>query len=334
MIRRGYPKPSAPIMKYGIVYYVYTSQRCQEYPRYILEVAENSAYVKSMDPSAKIALVTNCDVDLSTARLVDIIQPIHERDLVKASGKQFVTRMLYNAYLPFEYSFITDTHVYPCDKKSYADILSNFRQSNIDISYSARVNGYPYAFGAAALSKWGNGSFGFWVRVHKEQVKLHNYDDQGPMTGIMRKFRNKLFTFKWLSSNYIYAAHGINNLGRFSGPGKCFRSSIVVTGPIRWVHGSLEECEIMNGKNREYIEMPRVWFSSGTCNTTFRGRTVFYREEDYKKAIYPCKVPSQDWKPDFKKKPSYGLFWNRSIVTLNHITITRKICYFFTARIA
>ena len=233
-------------MDRGIVYHVYTQNRCADNPRYIKEVERNSAAVKDKYPQAKIAVITNCNVPSTTARMIDIIVPIHSSDVIQTNQKQWLTRVLYNAYLPFNYSFITDTHVFPCDNRSYLDIFDLYEKSNVDISFSCRVNFGPLASGGAVLSKWGRGSHQFWIRTYKLQNKTQTYDDQGPMLNTVRQYPNKLFSFKWLSSNYFYASHGITEKGKFSGPAKCYRSSIVVTCPLRWIHGSPSECEIMN----------------------------------------------------------------------------------------
>ena len=61
-------------------------------------------------------------------------------------------------------------------------------------------------------------------------MKIQNYDDQGPLLNTVRQYQNKLFSFKGFRSNYFYASHEITEKGKFSGPAKCYRSSIVVTG--------------------------------------------------------------------------------------------------------
>ena len=307
--RKTFPNPLQPIMERGIVYYVYTSNRCEENPRYLKEVERNSASVKLSDPNAKIAVITNCDIPASTAKLIDVIVPVHNNDIVNTNEKQWQTRMLYNAYLPFNYSFITDTHVFPCDNKAYADIFDQFKASNIDISFSNRVNRISYVFGAAALSKWGRRSFEFWTRTYQLQVQKHIFDDQGPMSIIMNKYQEILFSFRWLSSNYVYASHGITEKGVFKGDSHCYRSSIVVTGPIRWIHGSPDECEKMNGKNNELVNKPRVWFSSGVCNTTGKGNKVILSRSELIYAVNPYEAPKLEWDINYQKKPSRELFW-------------------------
>ena len=296
-------------MERGIVYYVYTPKRCFDNPRYLKEVERNSAAVKFTDPNAKIAVITNCDIPASTAKLVDIIVPVHNNDIVNTNKKQWQTRMLYNAYLPFNYSFITDTHVFPCDSKAYSDIFDQFKKSNIDISFSNRVNRKWYVFGAAVLSKWGKGSFEFWTRTYQFQVHKHIFDDQGPMSSIMRKYQRKLFSFRWLSSNYVYASHGITEKGVFKGDSRCYRSSIVVTGPIRWIHGSPDECEKMNGKNGELVNKTRAWFSSSECNTKVKGTKVILSRSELMNAVYPNEAPKLEWEVNSLKKPSRELFW-------------------------
>ena len=307
--RKSFPNPLQPIMERGIVYYVYTSKRCYENPRYLKEVERNSAAVKLKDPNAKIAVITNCDIPASTAKLIDVIVPVHNNDIVKTNNKQWQTRMLYNAYLPFNYSFITDTHVFPCDNKAYADIFDQFKASNIDISFSNRVNGKPYAFGAAVLSKWGKRSFEFWTRTYQLQIRKHIFDDQGPMSTIMKEYQKKLFSFRWLSSNYVYASHGIAEKGAFKGSSHCYRSSIVVTGPIRWIHGWPDECEKMNGKNNELVNKPRAWFSSGKCKTTVKGTKVVLSRSELMNAAFPYEAPKLEWDVNYLEKPSRELFW-------------------------
>lgn len=310
------PKPLLPIMDKGIVYHVYTQNRCVENPRYIKEVERNSAAVKAKDSQAKIALITNCDVPSTTAKYIDIIVPIHSTDVIKTAKKQWLTRVLYNAYLPFNYSFITDTHVYPCDNKSYYDIFDLYKKSNVDISFSCRVNYGPIVSGGAVLSKWGNRSYEFWIRTYKLQQATKNWDDQYPMLYTFRKYKNTLFSVKWLSSNYFYASHGINEYGKFKGPATCYRSSIVVTGAIRWVHGSPFDCYLMNGKKNEYTNIYRSYFRSGTCNTTLKGQRVITSDDEMKRAVYPYEAPLLKWDVDKVRRPSEGIFWQNSNICL------------------
>lgn len=90
------------------------------------QVGMNAKYIKEYDPSMNIAVVTNCDIPGSVAYYLDVIVPVHNQDVMNTTLKQWRTRMLYNAYLPFNYSYIIDSHVFPCDKKAVREVLSLF----------------------------------------------------------------------------------------------------------------------------------------------------------------------------------------------------------------
>ena len=94
----------------------------------------------------------------SVVRYITVIVPVHPNDLVRRDN-QWYTRVLYNAYLPFYYSYILDTHVFPCYNNSYSEIFRLFKESNVDISISKRMNNHKSVSGAAVLSKSGTGPF-------------------------------------------------------------------------------------------------------------------------------------------------------------------------------
>ena len=71
---------------------------------------------------------------------IDVIYRIHEDDVPIMKGKQWYTRMLYNAYPPFRLNFVIDTHVYPCDRDSTIQLFSQFDKSQVDLSVGNRVN--------------------------------------------------------------------------------------------------------------------------------------------------------------------------------------------------
>ena len=70
------------------------------------EVYNNARIIKETDNQVNIALITNCDIPILLEQYLDVIVPIHNDDVMKTNKKQWRTRMLYNAYLPFNYSFI------------------------------------------------------------------------------------------------------------------------------------------------------------------------------------------------------------------------------------
>ena len=234
------------------------------------QVEYNAQFIKK-DPSvvstsfgnmqANIALITNCNVPLSTAQYLSVIVPVAPEDVVDTSEKQWLTRVLYNAYLPFNYSYILDTHVFPCYNDSYSRIFSLFKESDADVSASCRVGGVLLLSGGAVLSKWGEASHEYWKSVYKWMLERMWFDDQRPM--LIYSKNTSFWKYRWLSSNWFFANHGINEKGIFSGPSKCYRSSVIVTGPVMWVHGGPGECMIMNGQNNSVAFKKRVYFWSG-----------------------------------------------------------------------
>ena len=114
-----------------------------------------------------LALVTNCDIPLSLARYLTVIIPIHSNDLFNITSKQWQTRLLYNAYLPFNYNFIIDSHVFPCDSLAIPELFHEFAVSNVDIAFGNRMNIPDRVLGACILSRWGEGSYDFWKRYRK-----------------------------------------------------------------------------------------------------------------------------------------------------------------------
>lgn len=65
---------------------------------------------------------------------------IHDDDMPIMEGKQWYTRMLYNAYPPFRLNFVIDTHVFPCDRDSTIQLFSHFDHSQVDLSIGNRAN--------------------------------------------------------------------------------------------------------------------------------------------------------------------------------------------------
>ena len=243
----------------------------------------------------------------SVVRYITVIVPVHPNDLIHRKN-QWYTRVLYNAYLPFYYSYILDTHVFPCYNNSYSEIFRLFKESNVDISISNRINRGGAVSGAAVLSKWGPRSGNFWVACAKHMLRTRRYDDQRAFQEVMARLRNTL-TYRQLSSNWFYASHGITEKGIFSGPGRCYRSSIVITGPIRWIHGSPTECPLMNGKNNELAYKYRAYFICRKCECAKKGPLVATSANQLKSFAYPNIPPRLMW----EKNPSHdstSLFWS------------------------
>lgn len=216
--------------------------------------------------------------------------------------------MLYNAYPPFRLNFVIDTHVYPCDRESTIELFSQFDKSQVDLSVGNRVNRRGCIMGAGILFRSNPKTKAFWIEVYQTMRRLNNPDDQG---GIYRVLFNKNppnLSFRWLSFNWCYASHGINEKGVFEGSGRCYRSSLPVNGKVHFIHGSPGECEIMNGKNGELENRQRCYFSSGMCNTTQKGTTVAFNEEQFNRFVSPYQPPNLYWKM-FESFPNQSIFW-------------------------
>ena len=70
----------------------------------------------------------------------------------------------------------------------------------------------------------------------------------------------------------------------------------------------------MNGKNNEYTNIPRVWYKSGSCNTTAKGVKVITSQEELSKAVYPYKPSTLKW----GIKKIYGIKFTTIFYTCVH----------------
>ena len=251
---------------------------------------------------------------MKIATYIDIIIPVHQYDL-DYSVRHWYVRDLYNSNLPFKYSYILDTHVFPCYNTSYSELFRRFIESNVDVSLSNRMN-IKSISGAAALSKWGSKSAYFW-RKCAECIKAMRVDDQASVVHTLKKYTNG-YTFKQLSSNWFFASHGIDENGRFLGSGICYRSSVVVTGPVQWIHvsypktfinGIIDECILMNGKNDEYINNQRVYYLCGKCDCK-KGPLVMTSKEQLQQSLGNISVPDLEWSKDEERRNSHSLYWS------------------------
>lgn len=306
--KSSFPPPRKPIANSGVVFYVYSFNQCKGKDVYMNQVGYNSKIIENLDPTISTTLVTNCNIPVAVSQYLNIIVPIHMKDVVNTTQKQWRTRMLYNAYLPYNYSFIIDSHVFPCDAKAPREILDLFESSQVDISFSNRENTPNRVSGGAVLSHWSEGSFKFWQKVYNIMQNRKSFDDQGPMKVVIESEWRKNYSFKWLSSNWFFASHGITENGEFVGSARCYRSSVVVTGPLRWIHGSLDQCKIMNGPNNEYIYKPRCFFHRRNCNTTGGSSHPVFSESQLKREAFPYSSPELYWSTSSGKN-STSLFW-------------------------
>ena len=186
--------------------------------------------------------------------------------------------------------------MFPGDSAAASDLFTQFNQSYVDIAIGNRVNRPGYYMGGGILYRANERTKAFWKRVYDLMVEKNNPDDQFAIQSIMRDYHNNYpFNFRELSFNWLFASHGIDENGRFYGSGRCYRSSVPVTGKVRFVHGNPIQCKWMNGENGEYETQTRVYFSSGFCNTTARGFHVITSRNQFKSITHPYPIPSLDW---------------------------------------
>ena len=250
--------------------------------------------------------MTNCEVPSELEQYIDVIYRIHDDDI--PPGRQWKTRVLYNAYPPFRLNFVLDTHVFPCDKLAVKELFERFNDTNVDIAMGNRMN-VPSMMGAAALFRAGKGSHFFWKAAFKHMRSRRCGDDQYGIIVSLRNYRySKQFEFQWLSFNWAFASHGVREDGIFDGAGKCYRTSLVVTGPVRFIHGTPKECVMMNGEQNEYIHQPRCYFKQGKCNTAMNGYAVAFNESQFRHFVKPYKAANLHWNR-MKKYSATSLFW-------------------------
>ena len=111
-----------------------------------------------------------------------------------------------------------------------------------------------------------------------------------------------------MSFNWNYASHGINERGEFEGSGRCYRSSLPITGKVMFIHGSPGECKLLNGENDEFTNTTRVWFQPGKCNTTRKNVTLAFSIEELKELVEPQVTPRLKW-DIFNNYSRISLFW-------------------------
>ena len=249
-------------------------------------------------------MITNCNVPRAVAANINVIVPVHPGDVVE--GRQWYTRILYNHNLPFTYSLILDTHVFPCYRTTYSKTFKRFIKSNVDVAISNRMNVQGTLSGAAVLTRQTQGSRNFWEHCIDFMRMRKNYDDQAAIIYTWKYFKD--FKFRQLSSNWFFSSHGVLDTGVFFGAGKCYRSSVVVTGPVQWVHAGSDECQLLNGKKDEYSTIYRAYFKCRLCTCNATGPTIATSAQQLASFTFPNKPPQLIWKDDGKHHNN-SLFW-------------------------
>ena len=258
-----------------------------------------------------MAIVTNLEASKELLDTVDVLYIINEKDYDSRCGKQWRTRALYNAYPPFNISFVIDAQVYPCDAEAPNEVLRLFERSGIDLSMGNRRSRSNSIMGAGALIRASERMRQFWVETFLLMTRARVIDDQWAILMTLNR-REKLLgiSFRSLSFNWLFATHGVDSKGNLVGNGRCYRVSIPVTGRIRFANDGTSFCTLMNGKHNEFVNRTRVYFRKETCQTNGVGFHLAFAEEELKNLTSPNRSPSINWER-FRSFSPTELFWPR-----------------------
>ena len=207
---------------------------------------------------------------------------------------------------PFEYSLIMDSHVIVCQKRDVEEVFQKFRESRIDIAYSTRELNKWIMSGFAVLVRNTPETFRLWRMVNDFHMKINYHtDDQYGIYYMTEVFRKEgRLSFRWLSNNWFFASHGVDEGGNFGGSARAYRSSVLVNGRVRFIHTrDPRTCAFVNGAHGEeetklrtfYIDQKGQW-------------TAVHSQEQMKKMVGKYKAPLFDWRLLNENKPN-SLFW-------------------------
>ena len=258
-----------------------------------------------------MALVTNCDLSLELFQLLDVIVPIHPADILRSASPQFQTRMLYNIDPPFAISLVMDAHVLFCQSGDLEEAFQLFRESDVELAYSTRILDGWVTSGCAAFFRRSPATRVFWERVTRAMNdETTAGDDQYFMNVIANEMRGRgEIRFRWLSNNFFFATHGVDPQGKFVAKADCYRSSVLVSGRVRFIHGRENQCVLINGSSNQYITRTRTVYIPGTqCEGTYDHSKLVFSQEEFQSLVGTNTAPAFDWNLLQNEDPN-GLFW-------------------------
>lgn len=260
-----------------------------------------------------IAVVTNCHLPRDLFKNIDYLIPISTQDLLLSAGpRQFTTRMIYNRFPPFQYSLVLDAHTCWCDNRDAEEVFSLFKAGDVDLAFSTRVLNRWITSGFAVLYRYNQNTFNYWSRIVEYNMlyNLHG-DDQYAMRIIAREsLQRKELSFRWLSNNWFFAAHGVSEEGAFVSGAECYRSSVLVNGRVRFIHGGgTAECELVNGVDNANAQRLRTLFVPQKCSfSSQHASQLVYSQQKMEALAAPHTAPAFNWTLLSTEDPD-GLFW-------------------------
>lgn len=258
-------------------------------------------------------MVTNCHLPRALFKTVDYVIPISSDDLILTTKQvQFTTRMIYNRFPPFLYTLVLDAHTCWCADIDGEEVFQLFKASDVDLAFSTRVLNKWTTSGFAVIYRYNQATFTYWTRIMKDNMRTNFHsDDQFPMREIARLMvEEKALKFRWLSNNWFFAPHSVTEEGEFIGDANCYRSSVLVNGRVRFIHGGGDkECLLANGYNNKDVNKLRAHFSPDHCVFSHAaGPQMVFSQEQMEKLVEPHQAPKFDWTLLDNEDPD-SLFW-------------------------
>ena len=244
---------------------------------------------------------------------VDFLIPISPDDLLPdLKSTQFTTRMIYNRFPPFLYTLVLDAHTCWCSPQDGEEVFTLFKASDVDLAFSTRVLNKWTTSGFAVIYKYNQATFDYWTRIVQDNMRTgFHSDDQFPMREIAKKMvEENALKFRWLSNNWFFAPHGVTEKGEFFGEGDCYRSSVLINGRVRFIHGGGDrECLLANGEDMKDATKLRVHFSPDKCSFSHPAEPqMVFSQEQMESLVSPYKAPPIDWHLLDGEDPD-ALFW-------------------------
>lgn len=184
-----------------------------------------------------------------------------------------------------------------------------FKESGEELSYGNRHYEPDRIMGSGILFKYTENMKRFWLKTYEfMSTKGVNCDQYAMSTVLLNETIRNSINIKLLSFNWNFGMMKIDSSGNFNYIENCYHSSLPMNAKVRFVHGMQNLCSILNGKNDEFINETRVFFSPGECNTTEKKTTVKSGQLNFEKAVYPCNKTKINWQR-FSDLPRNSIFW-------------------------
>lgn len=186
-----------------------------------------------------------------------------------------------------------DSHVVACNSSDIEEVFRLFRESHVDIAYTTRELNKWVMSGFAVLVHNTERTFRLWRLVNDFHMKIdYHTDDQYGIHHMTRVFvKNGLLSFQWLSNNWFFASHGVDEEGIFGGSAKAYRSSVLINGRVRFIHDKdRRKCAFVNGEHGELTHSLRTFYIDSKDNWI-----PVFSQVQMERLVGPYKAPAFNW---------------------------------------